>query len=174
MPYLCGLWRFANAYLILNKIDEKELRNLLLICLLVFSVIPSIPFVSLHVNYISWFMIVYLIGAYIRMYPKEIYLKSELWGGYAIGFAFVFCVLSLVGFRIVNVWLYQVMGYYTLGAYHALVDSNSIGTVVVSICMFIYFSQLPIKENRYINIVAKSTFGVLLIHAHSDTMREWL
>ena len=30
------------------------------------------------------------------------------------------------------------------------------------------------KPNRFINAVAATTFGVLLIHANSDIMRQWL
>lgn len=30
------------------------------------------------------------------------------------------------------------------------------------------------KYHKWINTIAASTFGVLLIHANSDTMRQWL
>jgi hypothetical protein len=33
---------------------------------------------------------------------------------------------------------------------------------------------LNIKYNKVINTIAASAFGVLLIHANSDTMRQWL
>lgn len=37
-----------------------------------------------------------------------------------------------------------------------------------------FFKDLKIKQNRAINIIGGSTFGVLCIHANSDTMRKWL
>lgn len=41
--------------------------------------------------------------------------------------------------------------------------------------MFIYvFKNLNIKQSKLINTIAASTFGVLLIHANSDTMRQFL
>ena len=41
--------------------------------------------------------------------------------------------------------------------------------------MFImYFKDLPIKQSKLINTISASTFGVLCIHANSDTMRQWL
>lgn len=38
-----------------------------------------------------------------------------------------------------------------------------------------YFKNLNIKYSKLINTIGASTFGVLLIiHANSDTMRQWL
>lgn len=37
-----------------------------------------------------------------------------------------------------------------------------------------FFKNIQVKNNRVINTIAASTFGVLLIHANSDTMRQWL
>lgn len=37
-----------------------------------------------------------------------------------------------------------------------------------------FFKNLKIKQSKFINTVAASTFGVLLIHANSDIMRQWL
>ena len=37
-----------------------------------------------------------------------------------------------------------------------------------------YFKDLPIKQSKLINTISASTFGVLCIHANSDTMRQWL
>lgn len=53
-------------------------------------------------------------------------------------------------------------------------DSNHIMAVITSVCMFMYFKDLPIRNSRFINTVASCMFGVLLIHANSDTMRQWL
>ena len=41
-------------------------------------------------------------------------------------------------------------------------------------CAIIFFLNLKIKQSRVINTVAASTFGVLMIHANSGTMRQWL
>ena len=37
-----------------------------------------------------------------------------------------------------------------------------------------FFKNLQISTSKIINTVALSTFGVLCIHANSDTMRQWL
>lgn len=39
---------------------------------------------------------------------------------------------------------------------------------------FLFFKNIKIGYNKIINTIAASTFGVLLIHANSNTMRRWL
>lgn len=37
-----------------------------------------------------------------------------------------------------------------------------------------FFKNLKMKRSKIINTISASTFGVLLIHANSNTMRTWL
>ena len=37
-----------------------------------------------------------------------------------------------------------------------------------------YFKDWKLKHSHFINVIATTTFGVLLIHANSDIMRQWL
>ena len=46
--------------------------------------------------------------------------------------------------------------------------------LITAVCTFMYFKNLNIGYHKFINVVAASAFGVLLIHANSDTMRQWL
>lgn len=40
--------------------------------------------------------------------------------------------------------------------------------------MLVFFKSLNIKQSKIINLIASTTFGVLLINANSDAMRKWL
>lgn len=53
-------------------------------------------------------------------------------------------------------------------------DSNTVLALAISICSFMCFKNLKIGYSKLINTIGGSTFGVLLIHANSDVMREWL
>lgn len=53
-------------------------------------------------------------------------------------------------------------------------DSNKPLAVLTAVFAFLFFKNLNIGYSRFINTVAASAFGVLLIHANSDTMRQWL
>ncbi|MDR0830364.1 MAG: hypothetical protein LBN95_09705 [Prevotellaceae bacterium] len=57
---------------------------------------------------------------------------------------------------------------------HMMADANKITVFLLAVFMFLAFKNLHIKYNKFINIVAGSCFGVLLIHANSGMMRQWL
>lgn len=58
--------------------------------------------------------------------------------------------------------------------YRLVSDSNALMAVATAVTSFMFFKNLKIPYNKYINTIGASTFGVLLIHANSDTMRRWL
>ena len=58
--------------------------------------------------------------------------------------------------------------------YRWISDSNTLLALLTGVCPFMFFKDLHIKYNPLINKIGACTFGVLLIHASSDTMRQWL
>ena len=54
------------------------------------------------------------------------------------------------------------------------VSPSGIWAVLTSVSSLMYFKDLKIKNSRFINMIAASTFGVLLIHDNSAVMRLWL
>ena len=58
--------------------------------------------------------------------------------------------------------------------YSYVSDSNTFLAVATGVSLFMTFKDLKMKYHKWINTIAASTFGVLLIHANSDTMRLWL
>ncbi|MBR2084687.1 MAG: acyltransferase, partial [Muribaculaceae bacterium] len=50
---------------------------------------------------------------------------------------------------------------------------NRIMAIVSAVALFLFFKNLPMRHNRLINLAATATFGVLLIHTHSD-LSPWL
>jgi hypothetical protein len=58
--------------------------------------------------------------------------------------------------------------------YTFVTDSNAFLAVLTAVSSFMMFKNLKIGYSKAINTIASSTFGVLLIHAHSDAMRRWL
>lgn len=54
------------------------------------------------------------------------------------------------------------------------VSPSGICAVFTSVSSFMFFKDLKIKNNKFVNVVAASTFGVLLIHDNCAIMRQWL
>ena len=53
-------------------------------------------------------------------------------------------------------------------------DSNTFLAVSTGVTTFMFFKNMKIGHSNIINTISATTFGVLLIHANSDSMRKWL
>jgi len=156
---------FVNK--LIGVLIEKEHFCLMILCVFIYTFLPSFAGASVAFNYITWFMVLYIIASYIRLYPKKIYENVKLWGILA-----ALSVLVSWGSVICFAWISKKFG--RGEAYYFVSDSNKVLAVVTAICAFMFFKNLRLRKNSFINAVASSTFGVLLIHANSDTMRRWL
>jgi hypothetical protein len=141
-------------------------QHLLLIGLMLFfyTLLGSIPFFGVSFNYITWFGIIYLIASYIRLYPSPVFNNKRMWRNVSLS-TILLAVLSVVLFH--NSF-FGVMGY------DLVADSNKFFAVAVAVTTFLWFKNMDIPYNKWINTIGGSTFGVLLIHANSDAMRKWL
>lgn len=168
---------FYTSYLVfylfipsLNKLikgmTDKQHIKLIYLCVIIFTIFPSI-LINVPIGYVGWFMIIYFIGSYIRLYPKKILENTRFWGILSI------CLLIISWISIVFcIWLNS-RGL-KIGVYHFVADCNKVLALVPAITTFLFFKNLHLGYNKIINNIASTTFGVLLIHANSDIMRSWL
>ena len=148
--------------ILIRGMNEKQHIRLLLVCLFTYVFLGTVPGFSVIMNYVSWFIVLYFIASYIRIYDKAIFNNTGLWGLLALA-ALVISVASIVVMNLTN---------HTPTFF--LLESNRILAIVLALCAFMFFKNLKIKTNRFINTVAASAFGVLLIHSNGDDMRHWL
>lgn len=172
--FICG---FIGLYLfipfvnkLLNNINRQQHLLLVTFLLGLYTILPLIPGVSVAMNYVSWFVVVYLIGALIRLYPTVLpkHESVRYWS------CATFLCLFLSSISIVAIWYFNVKTGSTHSVYRMVVDTNALMAVVVSVCSFMMFKNLKLKQSRLINTISATTFGVLLIHSNSNTMRRWL
>lgn len=57
--------------ILVNNMNEKQHTYLLIWCFFTYILLGTIPKFSITMNYVSWFIILYLISSYIRLYPKK-------------------------------------------------------------------------------------------------------
>ena len=148
--------------ILIKGMSEKQHIRLLLVCIFTYVFLGSLPGFSVTMNYVSWFVVLYFIASYIRIYEKKIFNNTKFWGLAALGML----LISTASIVVMNI---------THHSSHFFVsESNKALAVLLSISAFMFFKNLKIKTNKFINTVAASAFGVLLIHANSDAMRQWL
>lgn len=75
--YLCI--PFLNT--LLNNINEKQHFRLLLLFSFIYIVLGTLPKGYVTMNYVSWFIILYFVGSFINLYPKEYMIINYCGGG---------------------------------------------------------------------------------------------
>ena len=184
LPVTSVTQNFVGCYILfyltipfLNRLVAKmtKRQHFLSICLglLIYTIIGSIPKIQVDMNYVSWFILLFLIGSYLRLYPEKWFSSRKILAS-VTAVSICLATASVITFLIVQEWINSRFDTNIELAYFLVADSNKILAVAVAVCSFMLFKNLGIKYNRAINTVASATFGVLLIHANSDTMRQWL
>lgn len=168
MPLSNGKWWFATEYFILfilhpfiNRmllsLDKSTYKKFLLILFVILSIIPT-AFATEYIPGTSlWFIFLYSTAAYLKLYgfPK---------------IAPQFCLLLSAGLYIVKAIIYLVLikltssHLYLSGRTALFCNHNDLLIFIISLFLFLGFSQIQIKTNKIINTVASTTFGIYLIH----------
>ena len=159
--YLCI--PFIN--ILIHNLNQKKHFALIVICLFIYTVLNL--FFTVSLNYVSWFVILYFISSFIRLYPVKMLEQPRkmMWASFVL---LGLSVVSIIGCVYVSVILDKRVQYYFLS------DSNALFAVLTSIALFSFFKNVKIRQSKFINAVASTTFGILMIHANSDAMRQWL
>lgn len=153
----------------IHTLTEKEHFLLMAWCLGVYVILPSFAKANVVLNYVTWFSVLYVIAAYIRLYPKN-WFDSEKITGLMAGTSLLLSWTSVIVLAILSRMDGKEVGI----CYFFVADSNKVLALATGIGAFLFFKNLKIGYSKIINTIATSTFGVLLIHANSDTMRRWL
>lgn len=151
---------FVN--IVVNNISKRQHQALMALCLVVYSVFAKAGFITL--NYVAWFMVLHIIASYLRFYASSADGNAKKWG-ILMSISIVLAIASVMILRTAGIISHKFWFVY---------DSNSPLAVCTGVTAFMFFKNLKIKPSRFINTVASTTFGVLLIHAHSAAMRKWL
>lgn len=173
LPFTTISHNFSGTYLVfflfipflnilVHHMNEKQHIRLLLLTCFTYVFFETAPFFSVTMNYVSWYMVLYLIASYIRLYHKPLFEKTALWG-----VATLVCVLLSAASVLI-------CARFGIDVYRFVTDSNTFLAVATGVCSFLFFKNLKIKNSRLINAVSSTCFGVLLIHANGDVMRRWL
>lgn len=151
--------------ILLKHLNEKMHTRLILLCLFLYTFLNTMSYFafSVNMNYVSWFIVVYFIASYVRLYPRKMYENTKTWAVLSI-ISIVLSIMSILG-SLRFIWREP---------YYFIADSNKLLAIITAFCLFMFFKNVKIPYIKLINIVASASFGVLLIHSNSDVMHQWL
>ena len=168
MPLTKGGWWFMEVYvmlyllhpyinIMLRNLAKADYEKMLLLLGLFWSVMPTFANSYLASGALAWFVYLYSIAGYIRLWADDFGSKKYI---------LFSLVLVMINFMIVII--FDVIGLrIKMFAEHPLhwYNMQMLPTLVIPVCMFIGFKHLNVKYSRVINFIASATLGVYLIHS---------
>lgn len=172
-PFIFGNW-FLIYYMILllfvpfinvliRKISKNELKKLIVIMFLLFSIIEIITHKSLGFSYHDIFILNYFIGAYIRLYIdiNKIDIKKCL---FLVAILILLLTISVISIIIIGLYINN---FNIINKCAYLVTNNcSPFVIIIAISIFIIFLKINVS-NKFINYISNSVLGIYLIHENS-------
>lgn len=154
--------------ILVQNLTRKQHLVLAYLLTAVYTLLPTLR-MTVSFNYVTWFIALYIIASYMRLYGKHIPLSHRQWG--------VATLISLAAgmTSVAGIFFLRKTGHINyLDPYFFISDSNKLLALAIGVSSFMWFKDIKIPYSRLINTVGATTFGVLLIHANSDAMRQWL
>ena len=168
LPIIYSNYWFVTNYVVLyviapfinkliDNLNKYEYRMLIIILFIILSVIPTFTGSNFIYNNLIWFIYLYLLAGYIRLHyekkhEKNLYLNIAI-SMYIIIFALSEIILIIAKYipRLLDNSMY-------------FSEINKVPAVICSVCLFLYFKELKLESNKYINEIASSTFAIYLLH----------
>lgn len=163
--YLIFFLTIPFLNILIRNMNEKQHIRLLLVCSFTYILFGFVHRVTM--NYVSWYMVLYLISSYIRLYPKKLFNSTKLTGGVS-----ALCIIASAASVVFGAWTCAKFDKNLI--FYFVTDSNTPLAVATGVSTFLFFKNIKLGYSKIINTISASTFGVLMIHANSDAMRKWL
>jgi len=184
-PVTLNSYWFITAYILIyifspylnlfvKKIEKLQYQKFLLLLLIIFSIIPTFFGVLynnteslLYYNRFIWFIVLYLIGAYIKLYSIS-FIETKKKSIIISVLSFLTLIVSILiidkfDFLFAKIGLTEVAYLWT---------PNNIPMLLLSISIFGIFLNMKIKDNKIVNKFASTTLGIYLLH--DGVLSVWL
>ncbi len=164
--WLYLLTPFLNK--LVDGLSKKNYQCLLGVLLMYFTIISTVIDTVDTFNELGWYVTVYFIGGYLRLYEPK-FLNNSVKSGLLSLVSLLACYASILA--IIND---HIEGITKLSPFYYVQNAHKLLGVLLAITSFQFFRHLKVPTSRIVNTMASSIFGVLLIHGNGATMRKWL
>lgn len=168
-PTTLSLYWFFTVYLIviilspflnkfINLLKKEETIKIILLLVIIQSIIPTFMNASREFSNILWFITIYMIGGYIRIYNPKIF-KDNKKNIKMILISYIFIIFSVIIIDMLENKFVILKG---KEIYFSKI--NSIFVLANSLGLFLLFRNLKEINNYFINKISSTMFGIYLIH----------
>ena len=174
------VWWFLTVYIIMlllypfinkliYKLSKKQYLLLIIIMSFIWTIYPSVLNISFEWSNVIWFIYLYLIAGFIRLYCNKISFKP--WLGILV---FVICYLI---FTVLECLINNISNKgYILNLITNFINIGNINNLIsLILCVILFFSFINFKPhyNKFINVLGAGVLGVYLLHDYTS-VRSWL
>lgn len=179
MPFTFKTYWFINSYILLlfispalnviiNNISFSQYRMLVFILVFFWCILNNFlkitsPIDSSEGFGIEWFIVLYMVGAYIKLYRKKISNIHNI-------YIYILCSLMIV---VLHMSLSKFGDFISI---RMVASYNDILVYISSVSLFLFFINLEINNiwlKKIITFLTPGVFPAYLIH-HAPSVREWL
>ena len=150
--------------ILVRNLNRKQHLLLMALLFFLYTVMSTFPAFSVSMNYVSWFCTLFVYSSFMRLYDFPFKENNIFW----LGFSLVCILFSVITVIAIRFYPRQISPYWFVS------DSNKLMALLTAVSLFNFFRTLKLPHCQFINSLGATTFGVLLIHANSKTMRQWL
>lgn len=169
LPTTMGLYWFASCYVliyiftpffrkIIGNISKKDFKILLTIMIFIWGILANIPKTKTFFSEFIWLIVIYFIGAYIKKYNCNFMKNNKN----RIGLVILIIIMMNIMTIVLELLATKIEIFAKVENYVSNINSPFV--LVLTILIFTIFKSLKVKNNRIINKIASTTFGIYLIH----------
>lgn len=166
MPILSRQYWFVSAYfaillcapwinLLIEHLNRAALLKLLLVLFVFCTLFASLPFQGPGMGTFAQFVMLYLLGAYIRLYVNPAHISCR-WSFVLFCCVLLFQMGGVVGCDILHISSLKAL----------LLSKYGVVNMSLSVLLFLGFMRCRLPLCPTVNCCATATFGVYLIHEH--------
>lgn len=154
-------------------LSKKQLQGIIIALLTAFSLIKSVLPMKLETDNqgydVIWYLCVFLVAAYIRLYGIP-FLRTKKWLCGLFPFHRRYFAASM-GLRMIYLKTEKLSDMLSV-----CYNYNHIFVLIASVGLFLAFSHIVLKEgafSRFVCRIAPYTLGVYLLHCHTALDERW-
>lgn len=163
---------------VINNIDEKKFKRIIVLLLFIDSILPTLTnssFFNVTLGYSLYhFIFLYFVGAFLRNYPIEDWYIFKNTSKKALQLISLFIFFLMTFINIINQSASkELLNMHPIIAEVGIIFSNSFIAynnplvIIQTIAFFVFFSTLNLKST-FINYISTATIGIYLIHDNNN------